>query len=199
MYLMYSGFFDSLRKRYFRKILAACNLERGGRVLDYGCGPGDLLIIAKEMGICATGLDAFPRSVDIARSRGLEVSLANEKSLAYPENSFDAIVLQSVIEHMQNPFDALNALKPLLRQGGVLVLSAPTPGPHFWDDPTHVRPFTPASMHTLGELLELKTERVTYVFAFLLNLSLSAAFIFKLMNITSLTLGSNIVAFYRKP
>lgn len=79
-----------------------------------------------------------------------------------------------------------------------MVISAPTPGPHFWDDPTHVRPFTPASMQTLGELLELKTERVTYVFSFLLDLSLSASFIYKLMNITSLALGSNLVAFYRK-
>ena len=53
-------------------------------------------------------------------------------------------------------------------------------------------------MQTLGELLELKTERVTYVFSFLLDLSLSASFIYKLMNITSLALGSNLVAFYRK-
>ena len=198
MYLTYSGLFDLLRKRYFRKLLIACNLKPGGLVLDYGCGPGDFLIVAKEMRVNAAGVDAFPRSVEIARSRGLEVSLADEKSLAYPKDSFDVIILQSVIKHMHNPLEALNALKPFLRPGGLMVISAPTPGPHFWDDPTHVRPFTPASMQTLGELLELKTERVTYVFSFLLDLSLSASFIYKLMNITSLALGSNLVAFYRK-
>jgi SAM-dependent methyltransferase len=199
MYLKYSGFFNLLRKRYFKKILISCNLKPSGRVLDYGCGPGDLLIVAKEIGVDAVGIDSSPRSTEIAYSRGLKVYLADEKSLTYPINSFDAIILQSVIEHLDKPIETLKTLKQFLRPGGVLVLSAPTPGPHFWDDPTHVRPFTPASMHTLGELLELKTERVTYVFAFLLGFTCSAAFIFKLMNISSLALGSNLVAFYRKP
>lgn len=199
MYLKYTGFFDLIRKYYFRKILITCELKPNSRVLDYGCGPGDLLIVAKGMGIDAIGIDSSARSVKIAHSRGLKVTLADEKSVNYPANSFDVIILQSVIEHLDKPIDTLNMLRPLLRSEGLLILSAPTPGPHFWDDPTHVRPFTPASMHTLGELLDLKIERVTYVWSFLLGFNFSAALIFKLMNISSVALGSNLVAVYRKP
>jgi 2-polyprenyl-3-methyl-5-hydroxy-6-metoxy-1,4-benzoquinol methylase len=199
MYLVYSGWFGKIRKQYFKKLLVTCKLSGGMSVLDYGCGPGDLLIVAKDMGFETQGVDAFSRSVDIARARGLSVALGDAKTLNYPDNSLDAIVLQSVIEHMNNPLEELSILAKLLRPGGVLVVSAPTPGAHFWDDPTHIRPYTPASLKILGELLDLRTEYVSYVFSFLLGIRMTNSLIYKVMNIFSIPLGSNLIAIYRKP
>lgn len=198
MYLVYSGWFEKIRNSYFRKMLKACRLSHGARVLDYGCGPGDMLLVARDMGFEPEGIDAFPRSVEIARSRGLNVALGDASSLDYAENLFDAIVLQSVIEHIHDPLLTLEKLSGMLRPGGVLVVSAPTPCSSFWDDPTHIRPYTPVSLKTLGELLGLEVGYVSYVFSFLLGIELSNSLIYKIMNVVPFPLGSNLIAIYRK-
>lgn len=199
MYLMYDGFFARMRNTYFGRLFETCGLSASSLLLDYGCGPGDLLLVARDKGIPAVGVDAFPRSVELAQARGLSVTLADANSLPYPTAHFDAIVLQSVIEHVRDPLSLLAALTPYLKPGGTLVVSAPTPASEFWDDPTHIRPFTPASLRTLGELCELQILTVSYVFSYLLGFTLSNSLVYKLMNLLPLPLGSNVVAFFRKP
>jgi 2-polyprenyl-3-methyl-5-hydroxy-6-metoxy-1,4-benzoquinol methylase len=198
MYLVYDGLFDRIRKVYFKKVIRTCGLSKQSKVLDFGCGPGDFLFVANAMGIDASGVDAFPRSVELARARGLNVALYDEATIDWPHEYFDTIILQSVIEHIDDPISVIRRLTVFLKYGGFLVVSAPTPGAHFWDDPTHIRPYTPQALRTFGELVELKVEGVSYVFSYLLGFSISNAIVYKLMNLLPLSLGSNIVAFYRK-
>ena len=49
-YLNYSGLFDKIRKFYFRKLLKQCKAKTGMNILDYGCGPGDFILISEEFG-----------------------------------------------------------------------------------------------------------------------------------------------------
>ena len=198
MYLVYDGWFDRIRKLYFKKIILRSNLSPQSKILDFGCGPGDFMLVAQEMGIQADGVDAFPRSVELARARGLNVTLGDEREMGYPTKHFDAIFLQSVVEHLANPLEVLGRLLEYLKPGGLLIISAPTPCSQFWDDPTHVRPFTPKSFKVLGEVLGVTCELNTYVFSFLMGIPLTSAIFYKLMNILPLSLGSNLVAFYRK-
>ena len=198
MYLLYNGFFDRLRKFYFSKILRSCHLPGGAKVLDYGCGPGDLLLVARALGLAATGIDASPRSVELAKKRGLDVILGDENLFDPKKDQFDVIVMQSVVEHIPDPMAVITKLSELLKPGGQMIVSAPTPGPYFWDDPTHIRPSTPKSLRTLGEIAGLKVERVSYVFSFLLGFTLRSSIIYRLMNLLPLPLGSNLVAFYEK-
>jgi 2-polyprenyl-3-methyl-5-hydroxy-6-metoxy-1,4-benzoquinol methylase len=151
------------------------------------------------MGIDAIGIDNFPRSVELAEKRGLTVLLGDVNSPELSRLEFDAIVLQSVLEHVHDPVELLQRLGQRLRPGGILVVSAPTPCADFWNDPTHVRPFTPASFATMGELLGFETVRNTYVFSYLLGLNLRSAFWYKMINLIPVSLGSNLIAFYRKP
>ncbi len=111
---------------------------------------------------------------------------------------FDVIVLQSVIEHTSEPLRLLQKLSTHLNPGGIMLVSAPTPGSHFWDDPTHIRPYTPASLQTLGELLELECDSVNYVFSFLLGLKLRNSIFYKVMNLFPFPMGSNLIAVYKK-
>lgn len=198
MYLVYSGLFNRLRRYYFAKLIERCGLGRSSVVLDYGCGPGDLLHVCKEMGIAAEGVDSYERSVLLALQRGLSVKQADFSSLPFEKESFDAIILQSVIEHVSNPIEMLQTLTAYLAPGGMLVVSAPTPGAHFWDDPTHVRPFTPQSFKVIGDLIGLQVVEINYVFSFLLGIRLRWSMVYKLMNLVPASLGSNIVALYRK-
>jgi ubiquinone/menaquinone biosynthesis C-methylase UbiE len=198
MYLIYSGFFDHVRRLYFRKILEHCPLPEKSKILDYGCGPGDFLSVANSRGVEAVGVDSARRSVEIARERGLNVVLGDSSTLNYPPESFNMIIMHSVIEHIDNPLQTLGQLANFLKTGGVFVVSAPTPGNYFWDDPTHVRPYTPKALRTIGELLGLKVEKISFIITFLIGFSFTSSFLYKLLNIFPFSLGSNVVVFYRK-
>lgn len=199
MYLAYGGAFDRARRRYFAKIIARLALPPGAKVLDYGCGPGDFLLVAREAGIDATGIDSSPRSIRLAEERGISVISGETAVLLSRPERYDAIIVQSVLEHVSDPLSLVTDLRRVLAPGGVLVLSSPTPGPFFWDDPTHVRPHTPKSLAVLAEIAGMECEYLSYVFAFLLGFELRAPIFFQLMNAFPMSLGSNLVAFLRKP
>lgn len=200
MYLVYESWFDKIRRGYFQTVLDRYHITAGKKLLDYGCGPGDMIVIAKQAGIKAEGLDLAPRSVLLAKERGIQIKLGDYRQMNrnYKKNSFDVIFLQSVIEHIHQPIEELTEIIKYLKPQGLLILSSPTPGNFFWDDPTHVRPYTPKSFSILGELLELKVLEVNYVFAFLLGFKMTWPIIYMIMNLLPISLGSNLIAVYQK-
>jgi predicted SAM-dependent methyltransferase len=61
-----------------------------------------------------------------ARERfGLEVHCGDVRALALPGNTYDAIVMNHVIEHMLDPVAVLRECHRLLKRGGTLVLTTP--------------------------------------------------------------------------
>ena len=196
-YLLYRGLLQTARMHYFRRIVKKSGLKAGMRLLDYGCGPGDMLLTAQEFDIEAHGIDNFERSVSMAKKRGLDVVHGDSSSMPYPKEHFDVIFSQSVLEHVHDPVELVKQLTPYLKPNGTLVLSCPTPGAHFWDDPTHVRPFTPKSFLTLADICGCRAAEVNYVFSFLLGLKLKNSLFYKLMNLLPFPLGSNIVGFFK--
>jgi 2-polyprenyl-3-methyl-5-hydroxy-6-metoxy-1,4-benzoquinol methylase len=199
MYLEYSGLFDRIRRHYFSKVIGRLQSLGCKRLLDYGCGPGDVLQICQVIGLPALGIDNSSRSVALARNRGFNVLLGDTTNTELANEEFDAIFMQSVIEHIPNATDELAKLVAMLPPGGILFISAPTPCADFWNDPTHVRPFTPRSFRILGELLGMETVEINYVFAYLLGVKLESAIWYKLLNIIPSPLGSNLIGIYRKP
>jgi 2-polyprenyl-3-methyl-5-hydroxy-6-metoxy-1,4-benzoquinol methylase len=198
MYLEYSGTFDRIRRRYFTKVIRQLQSHGCSRLLDFGCGPGDVLQLCQSLSLPALGIDNSQRSVELAGKRGLTVFQGGADAQVLQSERFDAVFLQSVIEHMPNAAADLEKLVALLPPGGLLFLSAPTPCSNFWDDPTHVRPFTPRSFHILAELLGLEIIEINYVFSYLLGLRLHSSAWYKMLNLLPLALGSNLVGFYRK-
>src|SRR5262245_16320608 len=80
-----------------------CSLVMPGcRVLEVGCGLGDL--VAGVSAATAIGLDISPRMIDIARERhpGLDLRVADVERDPLPEGPFDAIVLSDVIGHLDD-------------------------------------------------------------------------------------------------
>lgn len=100
--------------------------DGGGAVLDVGCGNGDFLSLARDMGWVAKGIDMDPTAVKVARERGLDVQCVNVEELAVTsEGQFDVITLSHVIEHVHRPVDLLKTLHSMLKPGGVLWLETP--------------------------------------------------------------------------
>lgn len=199
MYLEYKGLFNRARQIYFIRVLKRFALGREDcELLDYGCGPGDMLALAKSFGINARGLDVSERSVELAQEKGLSAEVGDYRRLQAEQVNFDVIFVQSVIEHVQDPVHMVKSLATCLKPNGVLIVSAPTPSSDFWDDPTHVRPHTPRSLAVIGELAGLRVLEINYIISFLVGIKVKTKFLYKLLNMLPIPLGSNLIAIYSR-
>jgi SAM-dependent methyltransferase len=90
-----------------------------------GCGNGDFLELASHVGWTTQGLDSDDKAVAVAKSRGLDVLLGDLESLQLQPESFDAICLSHVLEHVHDPVSTLVKCYSLLRCGGTLWVETP--------------------------------------------------------------------------
>ena len=95
------------------------------RLLDVGCGGGQLMFLARKRGLAASGVELNQRLADSARAHGFQVFSGTIAEAAFPRASFDAVSLGEIIEHVNDPRafvrDAAEAIAP----GGVLLITTP--------------------------------------------------------------------------
>ena len=95
----------------------------GARVLEIGCGLGDLLAaVEPREGI---GLDISPRMVEIAKKRhpSLDFRVCDVERDPLPEGPFDVIILSDVVGHLDDIQRGLERLNGLLAPGGRLIVT----------------------------------------------------------------------------
>ncbi len=125
----------------------------GGRLLDVGCGHGEYLARMRRRGWIVEGSEVDSAAVDWAReSHGLTVHLGALESLRLPGDSYAAVTMSHVIEHVHDPVALLRECFRLLLPGGRLVLATPNIESfgHRWfgrnwsnlDPPRHLHLFT---------------------------------------------------------
>jgi ubiquinone/menaquinone biosynthesis C-methylase UbiE len=115
-----------------RMIIEMAKIKAGDKVLDVGCGTGNLTLTAKryvEASGSAYGIDASPEMIEVARKNAersgsktvFEVGLIEK--IAYPGATFDVVISRLVIHHL--PDD-------LKRQGFAEILRVLKPGGHMF-------------------------------------------------------------------
>ncbi len=134
-------------------------VQSGARLLEIGCGNGDMLQILQEAGWQAEGVDFDPAAVTIARDKGLQVHLGTVESKGYATNTFDAITSSHTIEHLSDPALFLNECYRILKPRGRLAIVTPNSrslGHQFFkqswlhlDPPRHLHIFNVPSLHRL--------------------------------------------------
>jgi len=154
------------------------------RVLEVGCGSGNTLAYLKERGAAHTcGIELDPQVAEEARGRvdHLLVGDIDQIKLPYEPGTFDCIIFGDVLEHLRDPWGALEKLTAFLRPGGVVLASIPNVRFYGvslrllllgrWDyreegilDRTHLRFFTRRSMRQLfqGAGLQVQGMRSVY-------------------------------------
>lgn len=96
-----------------------------GRLLEIGCGSGDLLAFMKQKGWVVTGTDTDPVAVQKSRSRGVRVHCGTLETAGYLSNDMDVIAMNHVIEHVPDPTIVLRECYRILKIGGRLMVTTP--------------------------------------------------------------------------
>ena len=111
-----------------RETLRRMPMTRGSRVLDVGCGTGELLarLRAKYPEAMLAGLDPVPEMLAVAGRKlsgreDLRVGYAD--SLPWPSAGFDVVVSCNMFHYITHPVDALKEMARVIRPGGALVLT----------------------------------------------------------------------------
>lgn len=136
------------------------DLFRGGSdVLDIGCGRGELLLLLREAGASARGIDLNSEMVERCRARGLDVTQSDALGylLSLPDESLGGVIATQVVEHLPPDYllRLLSATFDKLRPGSTLVLETINAASWaaFFDsyirDLTHVRPVHPDTLRYL--------------------------------------------------
>src|ERR1051325_2745159 len=73
------------------------------RLLDIGCGAGNLLVAARKNGWTAHGLDVSENAVKHVRSLGFEVFQGELQNAQLPAQHFDVITAAEILEHLSDP------------------------------------------------------------------------------------------------
>ncbi len=96
--------------------------QAGERILDLGCGTGDIAQTLAERGARVVGVDASPEMVASARSRfpQLDVRLADAAALPF-RDEFDAVFSHAALHWVTRAGDAASGMRRALKQGGRLV------------------------------------------------------------------------------
>ena len=97
----------------------------GRRVLDVGCGTGDLVAALQEEGFAVEGVEPSDEAAAAGRARGLRIHTADLAGFARGGARFDALVMLNVLEHVPDPAGVLEQAHGLLADGGVLCVRVP--------------------------------------------------------------------------
>lgn len=95
------------------------------RILDVGCGFGDLLLYWQSRGADTLGVDFDQRAVDLAHKLGLQVLAGALEEQDLPPESFDVVVFNHSLEHLPHPVGTLKLAARLLRRGGTVHIAVP--------------------------------------------------------------------------
>jgi SAM-dependent methyltransferase len=131
----------------------------GRRLLDVGCGRGDLLALARRRGWDVQGIEISPEPARRALAEhGVPVEIGTIEEKGLELRPFDVAIATDVIEHVTSPRGFLAAMHAVLRPGGLAILETPNLG-GFWSkvggpcwiglNRFHVFLFTPSSLMRL--------------------------------------------------
>jgi 2-polyprenyl-3-methyl-5-hydroxy-6-metoxy-1,4-benzoquinol methylase len=155
------------------------------RVLEIGCGPGSITkVLAQQENCQITGLELDLEAIKIVTPYCVHVMQADLNSSDWPNlvndiEKFDVLVAADVLEHLYDPWKALQRMVPLINANGYIVISLPHVGHaavmsclingdfeyRDWGllDRTHIRFFGLKNIEALFTQANLKIIEVKYV------------------------------------
>ena len=102
------------------------NSSAGSKVLDVGCGSGEIARVINEKGYLVSGVDFSPIAIELAGKQGINCRLVDlDTGIPFDDDTFDTVWAGDVIEHVFDPIFVLNEIKRVLVPGGQLLCTVP--------------------------------------------------------------------------
>lgn len=145
------------------------------KMLDIGCAHGFMLEAAQQQGFQVFGIEISP-AADVAREKGFTVYDRSLHELDLSADSFDAITMIDVIEHILDPRGFLQQAYRILKPQGLLFIVTPNveswiakmmkdSWPHYLVE--HILYFGPSSLSTLLRRTKFRVELIRRGFKYL--------------------------------
>ena len=136
-------------------------ISRGSKVVDCGCYGWRLADSCRDAGALLTGVD---QAEPPGRPNGAQFTVMKDGRIDLPDGFADVTVASHILEHVIEPVKFFWELMRITRPGGMVWVEAPSElsvrsssdnaedgsFESFWDDPTHIRPWTPGAMYRLA-------------------------------------------------
>lgn len=141
-------------------IIRKFSRKRRGSILDIGAGTGHFVCRMRDSGWEAVGVEVN----ETAREQALIINnvtlFRSLKESAFPAETFDAVTLWHVLEHIHNPDEYLSSIADAVKPDGILVIALPNPlsadAVHYAEDwaafdvPRHLWHFDSKSIDALA-------------------------------------------------
>lgn len=129
----------------------------GANILDIGCGDGHYLKYFKEKtNWQLSGIEFNPKIAERGIKEGLQIFIGTFENLNFPDNHFDLIIMNHLLEHVPDPIGLLKKAGEKLKPGGSVIGELPNIASwdyfcfgKFWGGlhvPRHLFLFTPRSL-----------------------------------------------------
>ena len=99
-----------------------------GRLLDVGCGRGDLGSWLVARGWSVVGVEPSAEACSVARQRGIDARTGTLAEIEPEPHAYDVVVFRHSLEHVANPVEDLRRARAALRDGGIAIVTLPNFG-----------------------------------------------------------------------
>lgn len=120
-----------MMKRHYKGVFKVCPKFTGARILDIGCGTGDLMqILGKRNEVF--GIERDKKCYAACKKKGLHVKNIDidGKKLPYKEKSFNAVFAVEMIQYIKKTDLFLSEVRRVMKDDGIFIITAPNP--YFW-------------------------------------------------------------------
>jgi len=119
------------RQSYIEEMVEDCHLPGGAKILDTGCGPGELVLALTTKGYDVWGVDISSAMVKEATKtlegggfRGFrQIRQGDVENLEFADGSFDVVIAAGVLEYQKEDARFLSEMNRVVRKGGHLILN----------------------------------------------------------------------------
>ncbi len=178
--LLYKTYFDKKNKNFLLKaglfplkfMSRGTNIKPGLKLLDIGSGSGQFLYEMKALGLDVGGIEPGDFSAEENKRYSLNIKKLDLIKSRYPQNSFDIITMNHVLEHTNNPHEVIMEIKRILKKKGVLIIGVPNSNSlaykifrknwHQLDVPRHLINYSDKNLKFLLENYGFKISKIRY-------------------------------------